>query len=273
MKVVTFWHGGRLKNLNLLCLASWLEQGYEVDLYHLDTLENAPEGVNLKNAEQVLSRDLMAKLEPIANPARMPWQPIVSYSDLFRIKMLSMGLGIWMDTDMLLFKPIPVDAQKPFYAWDEPGCIGASIFYLPIDNLFLHDFLKVLNEPNLMPHWLGFKRRVLKPIMYKLRGKKYSPVDLGITIYGNDAFTRLVKKHDMTTAALPQQSFYYWLGKETLRFYEPSETLHLENLDNVYGFHVHRKGPADAKPQKGCLYDRMLAKHAHRLPKLAWVSP
>lgn len=66
MKVVTFWHGGQLKNLNLLCLASWLEQGYKVDLYHLDPIDNPPADVTLKNAEQVLPRSLMAKLQPRA---------------------------------------------------------------------------------------------------------------------------------------------------------------------------------------------------------------
>ena len=270
MKVVTFWHGGQLKNLNLLCLASWLEQGYKVDLYHLDPIDNPPAGVALKNAEQVLPRSLMAKLQPLAKADRMPWQPIVSYSDLFRMKMLALGLGFWMDTDMLLFKPIPIDAQKPFYAWDEPHCIGASVFYLPQTSVILKDYLKVLNEPNLMPHWLGFKRRVLKPLMFKLLGKQFSPVDLGITVYGNDAFTRLVKKHHMTSAALPQQSFYYWLGKDTLRFYDPEEPVKLEELHNVYGIHVHRKVPADTKPEVGCLYDRMLTKHSKRMPVLTW---
>lgn len=270
MKVVSFWHGGKLKNLNLLCIASWLDQGYDVDLYHLDPIENPPEGVTLKNAEQVLSGSIMHKLEPIANSNRMPWQPIVSYSDLFRIKMLSMGLGVWMDTDMLLFKPIPFNPSFPLFAWDEPGCIGASIFYLPIESAFLADFLKVLDQPDLMPHWLGFKRRVLKPIMYKLLGKAYSPVDLGITIYGNDAFTRLVKKHHMTEYALAQQSFYFWLGKQTLRFYDPNEKVFMEELNNVYGFHVHRKVPADTKPEEGSMYDRMLKRFAHRLPELNW---
>lgn len=270
MKVVTFWHGGQLKNLNLLCLASWLEQGYEVDLYHLDPIDNPPAGVTLKNAEQVLPRSLMAKLQPLAKADRMPWQPIVSYSDLFRMKMLALGLGFWMDTDMLLFKPIPIDEQKPFYAWDEPHCIGASVFYLPQTSVILKDYLKVLNEPNLMPHWLGFKRRVLKPLMFKLLGKQFSPVDLGITVYGNDAFTRLVKKHHMTSAALPQQSFYYWLGKDTFRFYDPEEPVKLEELHNVYGIHVHRKVPADTKPEVGCLYDRMLTKHSKRMPVLTW---
>lgn len=101
-------------------------------------------------------------------------------------------------------------------------------------SVILKDYLKVLNEPNLMPHWLGFKRRVLKPLMFKLLGKQFSPVDLGITVYGNDAFTRLVKKHHMISAALPQQSFYYWVGKDTLRFYDPEEPVKLEELHNVW---------------------------------------
>lgn len=38
----------------------------------------------------------------------------------------------------------------------------------------------------------------------------------------------------------------------------------------LYGFHVHRKGPAEQCPRAGSLYARMLDKLNHRLPELQW---
>ncbi|WP_158968959.1 hypothetical protein [Chachezhania sediminis] len=274
MKLATFWHSGRVHNLGALCLASWLDHGFEVDLYSFDTPDNVPPGVTVKDAEPVLSRSYIDRLKPVLYAERGPGQSIVNFSDLFRIRMMEDGLGLWLDTDILLFRGFEVDPAKPYFAWEDGHRIGSPVFYLPQGSPMIPDYKKVFDDPDLMPHWLGFRRRVLKPMLWRLQGKEYSPRDLGMTIYGNDAFTRLAKKHGLLKYALGPKPFYSWNGKETNKFYMANRHWEIEDDPEVIGIHVHRKEIAHLRPAPGSLYERAMARYADHLPAdMVWEDP
>lgn len=270
MKIASFWHSGRLRNLECLCVASWLEVGAEVDLYHFGPISGVPKGVRLRPAAEVLSHDYLDRLVPLLRVDRRVGQPIMNYSDLFRIKLQERGAGIWLDCDLILFRPFPFDPAKPLFAWEDHHRIGSPVFYLPPSSPFIPDYLKVLDDPRLMPHWLGFKRGVLKPLLWKLQGRAWTPPDLGLTIYGNDAFTRLAHKHTITQYALPSRSFYPWNGMATRKFYDPACSERLEDDAEVYGLHIHHKFPHIPRPDPASLYGRMLDRLAPYLPHLDW---
>ncbi|WP_121062900.1 hypothetical protein [Chachezhania antarctica] len=266
MKLASFWHSGRIHNLGALCLASWLENGFEVDLYAFEPPENVPDGVTVKDAEPVLSAAYVDRLKPILHAHRAGPQSIANFSDLFRIRMMELDLGLWLDTDILLFRPFDVDSSKPFFAWEDSHRIGSPVFYLPKDSPMIADYNRVYDDPDLMPHWLGWRRRVLKPLVWRLQGKAFSPRDLGITIYGNDAFTQLAKTHGLTKYALGTKPFYIWNGKETERFYDPAEPSRIDEDPEVLGLHVHHKINIHRRPPEGSLFARALARYEHRLP-------
>ena len=271
MKLATLWLEGRIHNLGALCLASWVEQGFEVDLYSFGPLTNVPEGVTVKDAEPILSADLLDQLTPVLHAHRSRTQAIANFSDFFRMRMMELGLGLWLDTDILLFRPFDVDPTQPYFAWEDRHRIGSPVFYLPQGNPMIADFNRVYDDPDLMPHWLGFKRRVLKPMIWRLQGKQFSPRDLGITIYGNDAFSQLAKKHRQTEHALCTKPFYSWNGKETERFYDPKYTRRIEQDPEILGLHVHHKVDVNRRPAPGSLYDRMIHRYQHSLPAdMAW---
>lgn len=271
MRIATFWHSGRLRNMETLCLASWLEAGFEVDLYSYGPVEGLPEGVVLKPADAVLPESLLRKLLPVLHTQRRGFQPMMNFSDLFRVKLQERGAGLWLDCDVLLFRHFEVDPARPFFAWEDRHRIGSPVFYLPQDNPMIADYLRVLETPDLMPHWLGFRRGVLRPTYWRLLGRRFSPADLGITIYGNDAFSQLARKHDLLRHALGVRAFYAWNGKETLRFYDADVRERLEDDPAVFGLHIHRKRHPIPRPAAGSLYGRMLDRLAARLPDLAWL--
>lgn len=273
MKLATLWISGRIHNLGTLCLSSWLDHGFDVDLYHLGPVENVPAGVRLRPAAEVLPADLIPRLKPLRYTERANIQSTLSYSDLFRMKLMELGRGLWLDCDVLLFRPFDIDPGKPFFAWEDRHRIGASVFYLPEDCEMIRDYNRVYDHPDLMPHWLGFRRRVLKPALWRLQGKPFSPRDLGITIYGNDAFSRLIKKHKLTQYALGTKPFYCWNGKQTTRFFDPTDKWRLEDDPDVTGLHVHCKTRPNHRPTPDSLFGRMLKRHADRLPAdMTWQS-
>ncbi len=270
MRIATLWHSGPLRDMETLCLASWLDAGFEVDLYSFGPVSGVPDGVTLRPAQDVLSDSLLQKLLPVLRKDRRKFQPMMNFSDLFRVKLQERGAGMWLDCDVLLFRPFAVDPAKPFFAWEDHHRIGSPVFYLPQGHPMIADYLRVLDTPDLMPHWLGFKRGVLKPALWRLLRRPFSPPDLGITIYGNDAFTRLAHKHGLTGHALPVRRFYPWNGKETLRFYRADVAERLEDDPAVLGLHIHHKLHPIPRPPADSLYGRMLDRLAHRLPPMTW---
>jgi hypothetical protein len=232
---------------------------------------NVPPGVRLCDGEAVLTDRLLQTLRPKIKTQFADWLPVVQFSDLIRVKLQELGAGLWLDGDVILFRHFDVDPDKPFFAWEDRHRIGSPVFYVPQGSPFLTDYVRVFDTPDLMPHWLGFKRRVLRPLLWRLQGKDWAPSDLGITIYGNDAFVHLARKHGLLKYAMGTKPFYSWNGKDTERFYDPDEPTHPEDDPGILGLHVHRKEPAQNRPLPGSLYARMYDRLAHRLPPdMAW---
>ena len=254
-------------------MASWLDHGFEVDVYSFGPVENLPKGANLRDASIVLSADLLDRLQPKLRPERATWQPVVQFSDIFRIHLQQQQRGLWLDGDVLVFRPFEVDPATPFFGWEDHHRIGASVIYMPSDSAFITDYLRVLDDPALMPHWLGWKRGRLRPMLLRLQGRPFIPGDLGITVYGNDAFSRLARKHGLLGHAFGAGRFYAWNGKETLKFYDPDTPERPETDPDIWGLHIHHKHHVAQRPAPGSLYARMLERHAKRLSgTLTWAE-
>ena len=96
-------------------------------------------------------------------------------------------------------------------------------------------------QDKLMPNWLGFLRGKLKPFIWDLTNQKYSPSDLGITIYGNDGFSRLAKRHNYFNLAGPKNKFFYWTGKSNWKLFKKEDfSFFIENPE-ILGIHIHKK--------------------------------
>jgi hypothetical protein len=270
LKIASFWHSGPLRNLESVCVASWVRLGFEVDIYSFAPVSGLPKGVVERDANEVLGAEWMERINPILHPARRDRQRMMNYSDLFRVALMRKGLGLWLDTDVLLFRHFDVAPAQPFFAWEDWHRIGSPVFYVPQDAPMLADYERVYDSPDLMPHWLGFRRRVLKPLIWKMQGKAFSPADLGLTIYGNDAFTRLARKHRLAQFAREKRSFYTWNAAETMRFYDPAYGAELWDDPAVLGLHVHHKPSPNQRPETGSMFDRAALQAAALLPDLVW---
>lgn len=270
VRISSLWFSGPVRNLDLVCMASWVGLGFEVDLYSFDAPPALPRGVRLRDAGEVLSRDYVERLVPLHRKDRRRWQPVANYSDLFRVALMRQGRGLWLDTDVLLFRHFEPDPARPFFAWEDRVRIGSPVFYVPQGHAMLEDYARLFDSPELMPHWLGFRRRVLRQAVWRMLGVRYSPPDLGITIYGNDAFSRLAKKHGIAREALPRRSFYPWHADETLRFFDPAHGGDLWEDPHVLGLHVHRKPYPNRRPAPGSMFARAAERYAPLLPGMVW---
>ena len=109
-QIAALWMEGKLSFLEQLCLKSFVDAGHHVKLYHYGPLENVPDGMELADAEEVLSRDADLAHARTGSPAL--------HSDLFRYKLLEKNdRTIWADTDAYCAAPF-VTRTGHYYGWE-----------------------------------------------------------------------------------------------------------------------------------------------------------
>lgn len=97
--IQSLWIGEELGKMEVLSIRSFLSHGHEYHLYLYDNVKNIPDGVTIKNAEEIIPRD---KIFYIANS-------YAGFSNTFRYKLLLEKAGFWVDTDVVCLKPFLFD--------------------------------------------------------------------------------------------------------------------------------------------------------------------
>lgn len=93
-----FWHGAKLPLWNYLCVKSFVDNGFNVNVWTYDELD-VPNGANVRDAS------LYCKREDLASITQNGKQGCLSaFSDLFRWSFLEKEQGWWFDTDCLCLK-------------------------------------------------------------------------------------------------------------------------------------------------------------------------
>jgi hypothetical protein len=94
-----FWNGPYLGDLEQICLLSMLRQGYKVRLFSYDAISNVPTGIEMCDAREIMPHHQLVLHHASGSPA--------PGSDRFRYLIMKKGLGVWLDTDVILIKAIP----------------------------------------------------------------------------------------------------------------------------------------------------------------------
>jgi mannosyltransferase OCH1-like enzyme len=89
-----------------LSIKSFMKNGHEYHLYVYDEVKDVPQGAILKNADDVVPRDQVFSDE-VSH---------ISFSDLFRYKLLLEKGGYWADTDLICLRPFDFTSEYVFAA-------------------------------------------------------------------------------------------------------------------------------------------------------------
>jgi hypothetical protein len=249
--VVTFWHGP-LDRLRLTCLRSQVAAGHKVTVYSFDPLPQMPDGVGNAEAEAILSHAFSEKLRPPQPDGTWRDWTLLQFSDFFRMRLMARSAGLWLDPDVLLLKPVEIDAAKPFFAWERPRQLGNSVLYLPPRDPIVAAFEDLMEQDELTPDWLALRHR-LTFALRKLRGGSNRLSDIRVAIYGPAALTALARRAGEQHYALPKESFYA-VHAEPKLFFEPQDFSRLIGGPKVIGFHISPKGRGSQPPVPGSLY-------------------
>jgi hypothetical protein len=249
--IVTFWHGP-LDPLRLTCLRSQVAAGHKVTVYSFEPLGRLPYGVGNAEAEAILPHSFAEKLRATGPDGAWRDWTILQFSDFFRMRLMAENVGLWLDADVLLQKPVEVDPAKPYFAWERPRQLGNSVLYLPSTDPIVAAFQRLMAQQELTPDWLALRHR-LTFALRRLRGGSQRLSDIRVAIFGPAALTALARRAGELHYALPKKSFYA-VHAEPRLFFEPSDFSALTGDPEILGFHISPKGRGNELPITGSLY-------------------
>src|ERR1700731_1408697 len=163
-----------LDRLRQTCLRSQIAAGHKVTVYSFDPLAQLPDGVGNAEAEAILPHAFAERLRPTGpNGVWRDWTTL-QFSDFFRMRLMALRAGLWLDADVLLLKPVEIDPAKPYFAWERPRQLGNSVLYLPAGDPIVAAFASLMQQDELTPDWLALRHRVTFALR-KFRGSNRLP--------------------------------------------------------------------------------------------------
>ncbi|MHA7828284.1 MAG: hypothetical protein ACX93P_12070 [Roseovarius sp.] len=151
--VASLWIGDELSWMEQICLLSFMEHGHRTILYVYDDVKSVPEGVEIRDAREVMPTDQIIYHVNTGSPA--------FHSDVFRLRMLAQTDFLWVDTDAYCLKPFQKQPHGFFYGWgtDKRRIICSGVLGLPAGSETLRAMLELTKDEYPVPPWLPKARQ------------------------------------------------------------------------------------------------------------------
>ncbi|NNJ66794.1 MAG: hypothetical protein HKP54_02025 [Boseongicola sp.] len=179
----TLWIGPRLSVLEQLCLTSLVRHGMSPVLFCYDAVEGIPDGVEMRDAAEILPAERI-----FLNEERGSYAP---FSDVFRYTMLRDTDLYWVDADVYLCRQFPLE-DGYLFGWAQ-GSISNCVLALPRGSPTLEALCVAAEHPNIDMPWIRRFRDAIRD-----RSNAEGALDIAALPYkalGPLALTWLLKHH------------------------------------------------------------------------------
>ena len=230
--VASLWIGERLQYLNQLCLKSHLRHGHPVTLYCTDEVTNAPEGVEVRKATEIM--DI---------PMDIVEQTSASFlSNVFRYKMIQKTGAIWIDCDAFCHAPFPDEWEHIYAGHGMRGALNCGVVGIPQKGELMDQLLDYYdNLPDFPPWWNDRQKRR----MGRQDEKLPHPVRIyktERTAFGPQAFTHFAKQTGDIKRAMPPEVLYPVPFQLNDIFYDPHGRVEGWFTDKTVSVHLYTNG-------------------------------
>lgn len=249
--VASLWIGDRLHYLNQLCLKSHILAGHPTTLYCTDNVTNAPEGVEIRKASEIMDIDMSLVEQTSAS----------FLSNVFRYKMIQATGAIWIDCDAFCHKPFPDDLEYIFGGHGMRGALNCGVVGLPQKCELMDQLLDYYDNLPQYPEWWKNNHR-----------RKYDRLSDDIphaariykaerTAFGPQAFTHYARKTGDYDKALSRDVLYPVPFQLNDIFYDPYGRVEGHFTENTLSVHLYTNGTKPwwekHEPLEGSYADRM----------------
>lgn len=232
---VTLWIGSRLGPVERACLRSVLRQGHELALYCYERVDGVPEGVEVRDAAEVLPKSAVFRHRSGS---------FGMFADWFRYELLKRGAGTWVDTDLYLLSPLDGDGDHLF-GQQVPGLINNAVLRLPPDSAVLVDLLAPF-ERAAMPVGLRKRARIAAAARKLISGK----LDLALLPWGSTgphALTKALAARGLSACAMAPQVFYPVPWQKASWIIDPDTSIDDIRTDDTVAVHLWNECIKDFK--------------------------
>ena len=124
------WIGGRLTELERLCIRSFCANGHEFHLYRYDDLGQLPKvgGLRLMDGEDILPRAAIFRGRKDGS--------FMFFADHFRFELLRQRGGWWVDMDIVCMRPLDIAEDVAFVRDARPNHILSGVLKFPRGHFF-----------------------------------------------------------------------------------------------------------------------------------------
>lgn len=256
--LATLWIGDRLSWLEQLCLTSFVDAGHVVRLYSYGPIEGVPEGVLQCTANDVLPATDFLRHERTGSPA--------IHADLFRLHLMKKTPCLWIDADMLCWRPF-INLGAYVFGWEKPGIVCNAVLRLPENSPTLDALIDFLSEPNPIPPWASADERAE---MQKALDDG-NPISISKQRWGTSgpaALTYFLRQTGEIAHARPEAAFYPIpfadRRKMVLRRHAHDANFTQEVMGvHLWGRRIKRRllSEPEALPRPGSFLARMIKRH------------
>ena len=120
----TFWAGRVVSPYEAACITSFLARGYQYVVYSYDQVHNLPDGAVLRDAREITAPDNAERFF-IKGKANLS-----HFSDLFRYELFHLTSHVWVDTDMLMLRPLELPGYGRLIAREDQTVLCGAIMRL-----------------------------------------------------------------------------------------------------------------------------------------------
>lgn len=257
-----FTTGSIIDPVTLLCLLSSLAVGHNTRLWSYRRPSNLPSGLEWQDASEVMLERALICHEETGSPALG--------ANIFRYRLQSMGAGIWLDTDMLMLKPI-MEQHTPVLGWESKKDINNAVLFLPKDSPALALMTEMVSNPYPVPSYLPLKLRLQLKFLHLIgRPRHVSRLPWGV--FGPRLLTWSVQQTGEVKYAQSPGVFYPLHYHQAHRLTRDDGNVEADILPETLGIHLwnsilrrpsklwreHPKGPMLIQPNS------FLARHARK---------
>lgn len=195
--VNALWIGASLDDLHAACLRSFVLAGHRMRLHCYDVPRNVPPDVETVDASKLMSRDRVVYYRSNGSPSL--------FSNLYRLKILEAGLGLYVDCDVFCIRPIP--KQDYIFGFQTSDQLNGAVLKLPVGSQILLEMLKFADDPYYIVPWLVGSK------LLRYRFRKFIGLPIHISNYGwgklgPEAITYFAGRTGVIHHAAPIDVFY-----------------------------------------------------------------
>ncbi len=229
-QIGALWMRGPLSFLEQLCLVSFRDAGHHVVLYTYDEVTGIPDGIETRDANEVLPETGFLVHERTGSPAL--------HSDLFRYRMLEKGDKIiWADTDAYCVKPFETKTGH-FFGWESPKHINGGVLGLPPESEALGQLLEFTRDEFAIPPWYAQEEQDRLQAL-KDAGTPVHAGEMSWGVWGPHAVTHFLHETGEDKYAFPTTGLYPFSFKDRnlmlRRGFDTSEHI----TDDTYSIHFY----------------------------------